>query len=153
MKCPSCTDLENKVIDSRLSKEGDMIRRRRECMRCQNRFTTYERIEESLPMMIKKNGSRQPFSREKVMEGIELACQKRPVSTEDREGLVEDVVRVVMASGEKEVNSTVVGETVMKGLQKLDDVAYVRFASVYREFRDITQFIEELNTLVKKGKK
>lgn len=122
-------------------------------MRCQNRFTTYERIEESLPMVIKKNGSRQPFSRQKVMEGIDLACQKRPVSAEGREGIVEEAVRAVMASGEKEIHSSVVGEAVMKGLQKLDDVAYVRFASVYREFRDITQFIEELNTLVKNGKK
>ncbi len=130
-----------------------MIRRRRECMRCQNRFTTYERIEESLPMLIKKNGSRQPFSRRKVMEGIELACQKRPVSAEAREGIVEEAVRAVMALGEKEAHSSVVGEAVMRGLQKLDDVAYVRFASVYREFRDITQFIEELNTLVKNGKK
>lgn len=152
MKCPSCGDLENKVIDSRLTREADMIRRRRECMQCQNRFTTYEKIEESLPMIIKKNGSRQPFSREKVMEGIKLACQKRPVSVEDREDLVGQAVRAAMASGEKEVASSLVGETVMKGLQRLDDVAYVRFASVYREFRDITEFIEELNNLVKHSK-
>ncbi|VAX22158.1 Ribonucleotide reductase transcriptional regulator NrdR [hydrothermal vent metagenome] len=152
MKCPVCNDLDNKVIDSRLTSEGDMIRRRRECMRCQGRFTTYERIEESLPMIIKKDGGRQQFSREKIMYGIEKACHKRPVSAEAREELVEEAVRAAMASGEKEVSCSVVGEVVMKGLQRLDDVAYVRFASVYREFRDITQFISELNSLVKSGK-
>jgi len=152
MKCPSCGDLENKVIDSRLTKESDMIRRRRECIRCQYRFTTYERIEENLPLVIKKGGERQPFSRDKVARGVEKACHKRPVSAEDREELVEETVRAAMASGEKEVPSSLIGETIMRGLQRLDDVAYVRFASVYREFRDITQFIEELNTLVKSNK-
>jgi len=147
MKCPSCSDLENKVIDSRLTKEGDMIRRRRECMQCQSRFTTYERIEESLPMVIKKGGSREAFSRVKVMEGIELACQKRPVSAEDREEIVEHVVRCVMAMGEKEVPSSFIGEAVMAGLQKLDDVAYVRFASVYRSFQEATDFVQEVKKL------
>lgn len=150
MKCPSCSNLENKVTDSRLTKEGDMIRRRRECISCQRRFTTYERIEESLPMIIKKDGSRQPFSREKVLAGIDKACQKRPVSTEERDDLVEEAVRSAMAAGDKEVDCQVVGETVMKGLKRLDDVAYVRYASVYREFRDVDQFIDELNSLVKK---
>ena len=149
MKCPSCGNLENKVTDSRLTKEGDMIRRRRECISCQRRFTTYERIEESLPMIVKKDGSRQPFSREKVMTGIDKACHKRPVSTEAREDLVEEAVKAAMAVGDKEADCSVVGETVMKGLQRLDDVAYVRYASVYREFRDVGQFIEELNSLVK----
>ncbi len=152
MKCPACSDLDNKVIDSRLTKAGDMIRRRRECMHCQNRFTTYERIEESLPMLIKKNGGREAFSREKIREGIERACHKRPVSAEDRGELLEEVVRSAMASGEKEIPSSRVGEAVMHGLQKLDDVAYVRFASVYREFRDIEQFLREMNSLVKNGK-
>ncbi|MGK7345241.1 MAG: transcriptional regulator NrdR [Candidatus Nitrospinota bacterium M3_3B_026] len=152
MKCPSCGDLENRVMDSRLTKEGDMIRRRRECARCQYRFTTYERIEENLPMIIKKGGERQPFSRAKIMEGVERACQKRPVSAEDREEIVEEAVRAAIATGEKEVSSSVIGEAVMRGLQRLDDVAYVRFASVYREFRDITQFIEELNSLVKRNR-
>ncbi|VAX22025.1 Ribonucleotide reductase transcriptional regulator NrdR [hydrothermal vent metagenome] len=152
MKCPACSDLDNKVIDSRLTKAGDMIRRRRECMHCQNRFTTYERIEESLPMLIKKNGGREAFSREKIREGIERACHKRPVSAEDRGELLEEVVRSAMASGEKEIPSSTVGEAVMHGLQKLDDVAYVRFASVYREFRDIEQFLREMNSLVKNGK-
>lgn len=152
MKCPSCGDLENKVIDSRLTKESDMIRRRRECLRCQYRFTTYERIEENLPMVIKKGGERQPFSREKIMKGIDKACHKRPVSAEDREGLVEEAVRAAIATGEKEVPCTLIGEVIMRGLQRLDDVAYVRFASVYREFRDVKQFMEELNNLVKSNK-
>ncbi len=152
MKCPSCGALENKVIDSRLTREGDMIRRRRECLACQRRFTTYERVEENLPMIVKKNGGRQAFSREKIMEGIEKACHKRPVSAEDREDIVEKAVRAAMESGETEVPSSVVGESVMSSLHKLDDVAYVRYASVYREFRDITQFVEELNNMAKSRK-
>ncbi len=148
MKCPSCDNLENKVIDSRLSKEGDMIRRRRECMSCKRRFTTYERIEESLPMIVKKDGSRQSFDREKIREGVEKACHKRPVPAEERDALVEIATRSAMSAGEKEVPSAVVGEAVMQGLKKLDDVAYVRYASVYREFRDITEFISELNSMV-----
>jgi transcriptional repressor NrdR len=152
MKCPACGNLENKVIDSRLTKENDMIRRRRECLQCQRRFTTYERMEESLPLVIKKNGARQPFSRDRIRLGVEKACHKRPVSAEDREELMEEVVRAMMNVGEKEVPSTVIGEAVMAGLKKLDDVAYVRFASVYREFRDLKQFVEELEKLVKKSK-
>jgi len=147
MKCLSCGNLENKVIDSRMTKEGDMIRRRRECMSCNRRFTTYERIEENLPAVIKKDGSRQSFSRKKIMDGIEKACHKRPVSMEDREALVEEAVRAAMGAGEKEVSISVVGETVMAGLQRLDDVAYVRFASVYREFRDSERCLKELNSL------
>ncbi|MBI4665781.1 MAG: transcriptional repressor NrdR [Nitrospinae bacterium] len=152
MKCPACGNLENKVIDSRLTKENDMIRRRRECLQCQRRFTTYERIEETLPLIIKKNGARQPFDRGKLISGIEKACHKRPVSAEDRDELVEEVVRAVMGVGEKEVPVAFVGEAIMRGLQKLDDVAYVRFASVYREFRDIRQFKDELDKLISNGK-
>lgn len=152
MKCPSCGGLENKVIDSRLTKEGDIIRRRRECIQCKRRFTTYERIEENLPLIIKKTGGRQAFSREKIMVGIEKACHKRPVSAEDREELVEKAVRAAMETGENEVPSSVVGEAVIHGLKELDDVAYVRYASVYREFGDLTHFIEELNNLVKSRK-
>ncbi len=152
MKCPSCGGLENKVIDSRLTKEGDIIRRRRECVQCQRRFTTYERIEENLPLIIKKTGGRQAFSREKVMVGIEKACHKRPVSAEDREELVEKAVRAAMETGENEVPSSVVGEAVINGLKELDDVAYIRYASVYREFGDLAHFIEELNNLVKSRK-
>lgn len=152
MKCPSCGGLDNKVIDSRLTKEGDMIRRRRECVRCQRRFTTYERIEESLPLVIKKNGARQAFSREKIMSGVEKACHKRPPSAEDRAEVVERAVRAALATGEQEVPSTVIGEAVMEGLKLLDDVAYVRFASVYREFHDVTEFIAELQTLTRARK-
>ncbi len=129
-----------------------MIRRRRECGGCQRRFTTYERIEENLPLIIKKNGGRQALSRGKIMAGIEKACHKRPVSAEDREEIVEKAVREAMKTGETEVPGSVIGEVVMKGLQQLDDVAYVRYASVYREFRDLTQFVEELNNLVKNRK-
>lgn len=129
-----------------------MIRRRRECLQCQRRFTTYERIEETLPLIIKKNGARQPFDRGKLISGIEKACHKRPVSAEDRDELVEEVVRAVMGVGEKEVPVAFVGEAIMRGLQKLDDVAYVRFASVYREFRDIRQFKDELDKLISNGK-
>lgn len=129
-----------------------MIRRRRECLQCQRRFTTYERMEESLPLVIKKNGARQAFSRDRIRLGVEKACHKRPVSAEDREELMEEVVRAMMSVGEKEVPSTVIGEAVMAGLKKLDDVAYVRFASVYREFRDLKHFVEELEKLVKKSK-
>ena len=149
MKCPACGNLENKVIDSRLTKENDMIRRRRECLQCQRRFTTYERMEESLPLVIKKNGARQPFSRDRIRMGVEKACHKRPVSAEDREELMEEVVRAMMNVGEKEVPSTVIGEAVMAGLKKLDDVAYVRFASVYRNFKDKSEFLEELNRILK----
>ena len=153
MKCPTCGALENKVIDSRLTKEGDIIRRRRECAKCQRRFTTYERIEENLPLVIKKNGGRQAFSREKIMTGIEKACHKRPVSAEDRDELVEEAVRAAMAVGENEVPSSTIGEAVIRGMKDLDDVAYVRYASVYREFGDLTHFIEELNNLVKSRNK
>jgi len=153
MKCPSCGSLESRVIDSRLTKEGDIIRRRRECAECQRRVTTYERIEESLPLIIKKSGGRQAFSRAKIMAGIEKACHKRPVSAEDRDELVEEAVRVAMAVGENEVPSSVVGEAVIRGMKELDDVAYVRYASVYREFGDLTHFIEELNNLVKSRNK
>lgn len=153
MKCPACGALESRVIDSRLTREGDIIRRRRECAECQRRFTTYERIEENLPLVIKKNGGRQAFSREKIMTGIEKACHKRPVSAEDRDELVEEAVRAALAVGENEVASSIIGEAVIQGLKELDDVAYVRYASVYREFGDLTHFIEELNNLLKSRNK
>ena len=145
--------MESRVIDSRFTKEGDIIRRRRECAQCRRRFTTYERVEESLPLIIKKNGGRQAFSREKVMTGIERACHKRPVSAEERDELVEEAVRAAMAVGENEIPSSIIGESVIRGLKDLDDVAYVRYASVYREFGDLTHFIEELNNLMKSRNK
>lgn len=153
MKCPTCGKLDSRVIDSRFTKEGDIIRRRRECAECSRRFTTYERIEENLPLVIKKNGGRQAFSREKIMTGIERACHKRPVSAEERDELVEEAVRAAMAVGENEIPSSIIGESVIRGMKDLDDVSYVRYASVYREFGDLTHFIEELNNLVKSRNK
>ncbi|MFQ5585272.1 MAG: transcriptional regulator NrdR [Thermodesulfobacteriota bacterium] len=153
MKCPYCTHLEDKVIDSRLSQDGDVTRRRRECLQCSKRFTTYERVEETMPLVIKKDGSREPFDRTKVLNGILKACEKRPVGIEAIEGAVDDLERSFLDSGEREVASTVIGEAVMEELKGLDEVAYVRFASVYREFRDINEFMSELKDLleVKKG--
>ncbi len=147
MKCPSCGDLDNKVIDSRLTKENDMIRRRRECLACQYRFTTYERIEENLPMVVKKDGQRVDFTRERIRQSIKIACQKLAVTAEDQEALVEKVVRHALALGDKEISSSELGEQVMLGLKELDKVAYVRFASVYRQFRDPEEFNRELERL------
>jgi len=148
MKCPFCRSLDNKVIDSRLSKEGDVIRRRRECLGCQRRFTTYERVEEILPLVIKKNGSRELFDRNKIMAGLKKACEKRPISVEVLEEVTSGIERHFQEMGEKEIPSSAIGEMVMRALYHLDDVAYVRFASVYRQFKDITQFIEEVKELL-----
>lgn len=150
MKCPFCENPDSKVIDSRLSNEADMIRRRRECEKCNQRFTTYERVEEMLPMVIKKDGSRETFDRLKIEHGIQKACEKRPVSMEKIGQLVAQIEEVLQERGDKEIPSTEIGELVMKGLKDLDDVAYVRFASVYRSFRDINEFMEELQSLLKK---
>lgn len=147
MKCPFCASQENKVIDSRLSKEGQVIRRRRECLGCQRRFTTYERIEEIMPLVVKKDGRREAFDRQKIVNGLKAACQKRPVSSEQVDAIVEQVERRLQELGEREVPATVIGEHVMKSLQALDEVAYVRFASVYRSFQDIGEFMTELKDL------
>lgn len=147
MKCPFCAHPDNKVIDSRLSKEGQVIRRRRECLECQRRFTTYERIEEIMPLVVKKDGRREAFDRRKIVLGLEHACQKRPVSSAQIEELVEQVERRLQEMGEREVDAQHIGELVMKGLQGLDDVAYVRFASVYRSFQDVDEFMAELRDL------
>lgn len=147
MKCPFCTQQDNKVIDSRLSKEGQVIRRRRECIGCGRRFTTYERIEEINPLVVKKDGRREVFDRQKIINGLKLACQKRPVSAEQVDQLVETVERRLQEMGEREVSSSVIGELVMKLLHDLDAVAYVRFASVYRSFQDIGEFMTELRDL------
>lgn len=144
MKCPFCANGENKVIDSRISKDGGAIRRRRECLSCGKRFTTYEFVEEVLPMVVKKDGRRELFDRTKIRSGIKKACEKRPISTDAIENLVERVEQTCQEYQGKEIPSAVIGEEIMKGLQELDGVAYVRFASVYREFRDVTDFIEEL---------
>jgi len=148
MKCPFCGHIEDKVIDSRQSKEGDIIRRRRECLKCEGRFTSYERIENFLPHVIKKDNSREPFNREKILQGLERACEKRPVSVETRESLVSRIEKNLLASGEKEISSSLVGEQVMNGLKEIDEVAYVRFASVYRQFKDIKEFMQEINDIV-----
>jgi transcriptional repressor NrdR len=148
MKCPFCTNVENKVIDSRISKDGSAIRRRRECMACGKRFTTYEVVEEVLPMVVKKDGRREQFDITKIRSGIKKACEKRPISTAAIESIVDRIERHCQEQQDKEIPSSVVGEQVMKELQNLDDVAYVRFASVYREFRDVSDFLEELKDLL-----
>ncbi len=148
MKCPFCKSLDNKVIDSRLSKDGDVIRRRRECLECDRRFTTYERVEEILPLVVKKNGAREPFDRNKIKAGLTKACEKRPISIEVIEEVTDRIERHFQELGEREIRSSDIGEMVMEALYHLDDVAYVRFASVYRQFKDITQFVEEVRELL-----
>jgi len=149
MKCPACRDLNNRVIDSRLGKEGDVIRRRRECERCGRRFTTYERVEEYLPAVVKKDGRREPFDRMKIVAGLTKACEKLPVSIEKIEENVDRIERALLDRAEREVPSSVIGEAVMQALYELDTVAYVRFASVYRSFQDIDQFMNELEDLLR----
>lgn len=148
MKCPFCGEVNNKVIDSRLSKDSSVIRRRRECIECVRRFTTYEQIEETPIVIIKKDGRREVFSREKVRSGIQRACQKRDISMNTIEDFIEELERDLREIGEKEISVAVVGEKVMTKLHELDDVAYVRFASVYREFKDVNDFVAELKTLL-----
>lgn len=150
MKCPFCAELDNKVIDSRLNKEGDTIRRRRECIACNRRFTTYEQIEELPVMIIKKDGRREVFSKDKVRTGILKACEKRKVSMNAIEDFLDELERDLKETGEKEIPAHIVGEKIMKKLHEIDDVAYVRFASVYREFKDINDFIWELKKLLSK---
>lgn len=152
MRCPFCQDTENKVIDSRESHEGSVIRRRRECLQCKRRFTTYERVEELYPLIVKKDGRREAFDREKIVSGLKKACEKRPVSADQVEQTVEDIERLLQGMGEKEVASSVIGEEVMRRLRVLDEVAYVRFASVYRSFRDIAEFMNELRELADQSK-
>ncbi|PKN60620.1 MAG: transcriptional regulator NrdR [Deltaproteobacteria bacterium HGW-Deltaproteobacteria-11] len=144
MKCPFCANGENRVIDSRISKDGGAIRRRRECLACEKRFTTYEFVEEVLPVVVKKDGRREPFDRLKIIAGIKKACEKRPISMDVIETMVENIEQACQQYQGKEIPSSMVGEKVMKELQQLDGVAYVRFASVYRQFRDVGEFMEEL---------
>jgi len=149
MKCPFCGYLEDKVVDSRESREGDAIRRRRECLKCERRFTSYERIDEIPYMVIKKDGRREPFDRNKVMAGLLRACEKRPVPSSKLEGIVNAVEKYVQESLERERPTSKVGEIIMRRLKELDKVAYVRFASVYLEFEDVTEFMHELKHLVR----
>jgi transcriptional repressor NrdR len=145
MKCPYCSTPDTKVIDSRLNQTADMTRRRRECLECGGRFTTYERIEEVMPNVIKKDGRRETFAREKIFSGIQKACQKRPVTTQQIESSVVNIEKLIQSYGLKEIPSTNIGEMVMSALSNLDKVGYVRFASVYREFRDVEEFVQDLN--------
>ncbi|MGZ8382604.1 MAG: transcriptional regulator NrdR [Nitrospira sp.] len=147
MKCPFCDDVEDKVVDSRMAKEGEVIRRRRECLSCKRRYTTYERVEETMPAVVKKDGRREPFDRGKIVSGLKKACEKRPISTATIETVTDRIEKRIQDMGETEIVSTAVGEEVMKELSQLDQVAYVRFASVYREFKDIDQFMDEIKTL------
>jgi transcriptional repressor NrdR len=151
MKCPFCAHADNKVIDSRISKDGDAIRRRRECLACGRRFTTYEFVEEVLPVVVKKDGRREPFDRMKIRVGVKKACEKRPISTDAIETVLENVEKACQEYTGKEIPSSVIGERVMRELQNLDGVAYVRFASVYREFRDVSDFLRELKDLLDTG--
>jgi transcriptional repressor NrdR len=141
--------MENKVIDSRLNKEGNVIRRRRECLSCTDRFTTYEKLERSLPLLVKKDGRREEFDRDKIISGVRKACQKRPVSIKNIEDLVDRVEQYLQELGDKEVHAVKVGEKVISEIYNLDDVAYVRFASVYRSFKDVNEFMVELKEVLK----
>lgn len=148
MKCPFCAEIDNKVIDSRLSKDGNVIRRRRECIICSRRFTTYEHIEEIPVMIVKKDGRREVFSREKVRSGLQKACQKRDISINVIDEFLDELERDLREAGEKEISSNKIGEKIMAKLHEIDDVAYVRFASVYREFKDVNDFVSELKKLL-----
>lgn len=150
MKCPFCNNLDSKVVDSRPDKGGSAIRRRRECEQCAKRFTTHERIEEMLPQVCKKDGRREPFDRMKIINGIVKACEKRPISKTEIELVVDRLETRLQESTEREISTTTIGEWVMKELHEMDEVAYVRFASVYRSFRDISEFMQELQELLKK---
>ena len=151
MKCPFCGVLDNRVIDSRLSQAGEVTRRRRECDGCNRRYTTYERVEQALPLVVKKDGRRQPFSRDKVLAGLRRACVKRPISGEGLERLTDGVLRAIADRGDSEIPSSVVGRETLAALRPVDQVAYVRFASVYREFQSAEEFLAELSTLLEAG--
>jgi transcriptional repressor NrdR len=150
MKCPFCGYLESKVLDSRISKEMDTIRRRRECLKCAKRFTTAERLEEGLPLVIKKDDRREVFDRSKILNGLKKACEKRPISITNLEKIVSRIEYTLLDRGDREIKASEIGSLVMEELKKLDDIAYVRFASVYRQFRDINEFMEELKELLLK---
>lgn len=148
MKCPFCDYIESKVVDSRPTDEGNTIRRRRECVKCKHRFTTYEKIEEIPLIVVKKDGNRESYDRAKMMHGIIRACEKRPVAYQQIEDLAKQIEKKLYNSMEKEISSVYIGELVMHGLRELDEVAYVRFASVYRQFKDINTFMDELKTML-----
>jgi transcriptional repressor NrdR len=148
VKCPGCAGLDSKVVDSRTARDGDAIRRRRECLACGARFTTYEYVERTQVLVIKKDGRREPFRREKLAEGVSKACEKRPISREEIDALMDRVENAIQSMGQTEVESREIGEAVMEELAGIDQIAYVRFASVYREFRDVRHFIDEIRQLL-----
>jgi len=148
MRCPSCNSPENKVVDSRTARDGSSIRRRRECLACGVRFTTYEYVERTAVSVIKKDGRREPFRREKLAEGVSKACEKRPIPRQEIEALVDRVENAIQSTGQSEVESRAIGEAVMEELAQLDQISYVRFASVYREFRDVQHFLDEVRGLL-----
>ena len=153
MRCPYCKDDKDRVVDSRSSEGGRIVRRRRQCLSCQRRFTTYERIEEGLRIaIVKKDGSRVPYDRERIIAGVQKACYKRPISVQQMEGLAEQVEEDVFRQQGQEVSSHQIGELVMARLRELDQIAYVRYASVYHEFQDLGQFIEEVQGVINQGK-
>jgi transcriptional repressor NrdR len=154
MRCPFCSAIEDKVVDTRPSDNDQVIRRRRECLGCGRRFTTYERVDEILPLVVKKDGRREPFDRTKILGGLKKACSKRPVPVEVIEKATDQIERALEEAGEKEIPSSRIGDAVMGALHDIDDVAYVRFASVYRSFRDVNELMAELKQLVEtKGRK
>jgi transcriptional repressor NrdR len=150
MRCPFCTHIEDRVVDSRESKDGDSIRRRRECLKCGKRFTSYERIDEIPYQVVKKDGGRQPYDRQKVMGGLMRAAEKRPIALVKLEAIADAVEKYVHDSTDRERSTSKIGGIIMRKLKELDKVAYVRFASVYLEFEDVTEFMSELKTLVKR---
>ncbi|HEY4741854.1 MAG TPA: transcriptional regulator NrdR [Candidatus Acidoferrales bacterium] len=149
MKCPFCANINDKVVDSREGRAGDLIRRRRQCLKCNRRFTTYERIDEVPYMVIKKDGRRERFDRKKILQGLLKACEKRPVPTAKLEGIVDEAEQVVSESAERELTTVEIGALLMSRLKKLDKVAYVRFASVYSDFKDVKEFMNELKGLLR----
>lgn len=153
MKCPFCGGTQDKVIDSRTSKDGGSIRRRRECLSCGRRFTSYETVEEIVPMVVKKDGRREAFERAKILGGLKKACEKRPISMNDLEGVVDSIEKKLAGMGVKEIPSSWIGEEVMSSLREMDKVAYVRFASVYRQFKDINEFLQEVRALFEHNKR
>jgi transcriptional repressor NrdR len=147
MKCPFCGNLEDRVMDSRTSKEGESIRRRRECLKCGKRFTSYERVDDIVPMVVKKDGRRETFDRSKILHGLKKACEKRPISVDVLDRITDSIEKKLTGLGVKEIPSTWIGEEVMSSLKETDKVAYVRFASVYRQFRDLNDLMDEVKTL------
>ncbi len=149
MKCPVCSELDTRVVDSRGIKEGTEIRRRRQCDACSHRFTTYEVAERRLPVVIKKDGRREPWNQDKLMNGLSKACEKRPISVQEIERLADSIADDARAQGEPEISSEIIGSRIMARLHELDEVAYVRFASVYRQFKDIDEFMAELADMIR----